>query len=187
MAWDCINSCNIITTNIARQIITANSPLTSALVEHTNPDGTKFNLADPTCLRIVIDLKDEGGLVLQKIGILIDNLQQIRNETFDPTALAQLRCAALCPSPFSIQLSETVGISACAACENCTQPDNSARYLMMIAFFLGLMLLLYFLSLLCYFWRQWSCTPLSNCHFFGHPRQGGSAPQTEAPSVSSRS
>ena len=159
MSWNCNNTCHIITTDIARQIIAANSPSTLAFVQFTDVDGSTFrvNTSDSPCLKIVIDLKDEGGLVLQQMGILLNNLTYVRSEVYDSDALQQLRCAVLCPSPFSVKLSETVEVIACAGClDTCPrQVDYATRYLMLIAFLLGLLTLLYFLSLLCQFWRNW--------------------------------
>jgi hypothetical protein len=157
VAWNCNNACHVITTDIARQIIAANSPSTLPVVKFTDIDGSVFRVtvSDAPCLKIVLDLKDGGGLVLQHMGILLNNLGYVRNESYSSDALQQLRCAALCPVPFNVQLSETVELVVCKACDTCSQPESIARYLMLITFFLGLLLLLYFLSLLCYFWRNW--------------------------------
>lgn len=166
MSWNCNNTCHVITTNHARRIIAANSPLTLPLVEFIDLDGSRFrvNVSDAPCLKIVIDLKDGGGNVLQDIGILIDNLATVRNTTYSSDALQQVRCNALCPVPFSVQLSSDVELIVCEACNPCCCPESEqkkedSKYLMLIAFFLGLLLLLFFLSLLCYFWRQWYPNP----------------------------
>jgi hypothetical protein len=166
MSWNCNNGCHVITTKMARQIIAAQTALTLPFVEFTDLDGSTFHVttSDAPCLKIVIDLKDGGGRVLQDIGILLGDLAFVRNTVYDSDALRQVRCNALCPIPFSVQLSSDIELIVCEACNPCCcPPDNSARFLMLMAFFLGLLLLLYFLSLLCYFWRQWSCNPCSIC------------------------
>lgn len=162
MSWCCSNTCHVITTNSARQIIRANSPLTLPFVEFTDLDGSRFHVdvSDAPCLKIVIDLKDDGGLVLQKIGILFNNLAFVRNETYASDALQQVQCAALCPVPFRVQLSSDVELVVCEACNPCCCPlpqNNDGKYLMLIAFFLSLLALLYFMSLLRKFWRNWYC------------------------------
>lgn len=162
MSWCCSNTCHVITTNSARQIIRANSPLTLPFVEFTDLDGSRFHVdvSDAPCLKIVIDLKDDGGLILQKIGILFNNLAFVRNETYASDALQQVQCAALCPVPFSVQLSSDVELVVCEACNPCCCPlpqNNDGKYLMLIAFFLSLLALLYFMSLLRKFWRNWYC------------------------------
>lgn len=157
MSWSCDNTCHVITTSMARQIIAANSPSTLPFVEFTDLDGSPFyiNVSDAPCLKIVIDLKDNGGLVLQKIGILLNNLTAVRNEIYESDALQRLRCFALCSSPFNVQLSSDVELIVCAGCDDNTCPrqmDHSVRYLMLIAFFLALLSLSYFMSMFCQFW-----------------------------------
>lgn len=166
MSWDCNNACHVITTNIARQIIDANSPLTLPFVEFTDLNGSHFhvNVSDAPCLKIVIDLKDGGGLVLQKIGTLLDNLAFVRNEIYASDALRKISCDALCPVPFRAQLSKAVELIVCEGCNPCCCPQNNdGRYLMLIAFFLALLALLYFMSLLCKFWRNWYCPCPCSC------------------------
>lgn len=164
---NCSNTCNIITTHHARRIIDAGlHPETSHHVAHTDIDGTPFYIKDAPCLKIVLDLKEGGTFVLQEIGIIIHHLKHLRaSDVFSSDALQQLRCLAFCPAPFSLQLTDTVELIVCSGCDVCQQPENAAKYLMLITSFLALLTILF--SLFLYkTWRR-SCGMCS----IGQPQQ----------------
>ena len=99
--------------------------------------------------------------VLEQIGTLLDFLAYVRDEDYSPVALQQLRTLALCPTPFSLYLSETIELTVCSTCENCPLQNQDkeespiAKYLMLIAFFLAMLTLLFFLFLTQKVWRSW--------------------------------